>query len=215
MTTTKQIKDQAREAFQVEVIEPHSYSNERDANGLYTEPGLQQTWRSFCQGFTAAWEASTPSSRWAENGSPDPHGDAYNSCERARLPMGHMTDDELANAVYLLAPHTSLGSIPYLTAAKERIRWLSRRLADRRVALPIGDQVQEVANRVCGHVPEGWVIDLAMENGAAWVEAFDPDGHLVELPDSADKSLIEQLNEALCVAIGGPRSIQQEGKGDE
>jgi hypothetical protein len=80
----------------------------------------------------------TPSSRWAGDGLPDPHGDRY-ACERAALALGHLTDDELANAVYLhgneqpsmadLVAGKALSGIVYLTAAKERIRWLSRSLA--------------------------------------------------------------------------------------
>jgi hypothetical protein len=44
--------------------------------------------------------------------------------------MGHRTDDELANAVYLYDHRSGLESIGLLTAAKERIRWLSRRLVE-------------------------------------------------------------------------------------
>lgn len=82
--------------------------------------------------------AGTPSSRWSADGQPDPHGDRY-ACERAALALGHLTDDELANAVYLhgneqpsmadLVAGKALPGIVYLTAAKERIRWLSRALA--------------------------------------------------------------------------------------
>lgn len=81
--------------------------------------------------------AATPSSRWAENGEPDPHGNSY-ACERASLALGKLTDDELANAVFM-HDHRNLdlaailagepSSIALLTAAKERIRWLSRMLA--------------------------------------------------------------------------------------
>lgn len=65
----------------------------------------------------------TPSSRWHENGEPDPHGhtEHYNG-ERARLCKGDLTDDEIANEVYMTP------DIANLTAAKERIRWLSRAL---------------------------------------------------------------------------------------
>lgn len=64
---------------------------------------------------------STPAARWREDRKPDPHGSRYD-CERAKLVYGHLTDDELANAVYLDP------SIEHLTAAKDRIRWLSRQL---------------------------------------------------------------------------------------
>lgn len=82
----------------------------------------------------------TPAAAWREAGEPDPHGDAYD-CEREDLCLGSLTDDELANAVYL-HDHKSINvdmsaylsgqpsSIALLTAAKERIRWLSRKLEE-------------------------------------------------------------------------------------
>lgn len=81
---------------------------------------------------------STPGAEWREKGEPDPHGTTYD-CERAQLPMGELTDDELANAVFLFGNHVpnmadvlagkAKMPIAYLTAAKDRIRWLSRQLA--------------------------------------------------------------------------------------
>lgn len=65
----------------------------------------------------------TPAARWRENGKTDPHGTAYD-CERSRLCLGDLSDDEIANEVFL---HPSITN---LTAAKERIRWLSRRLIE-------------------------------------------------------------------------------------
>jgi len=63
----------------------------------------------------------TPAAQWRAEGRPDPHDHRY-ECERARLFKGHMTDDYLANEVYLTP------DIANLTAAKDRIRWLSRAL---------------------------------------------------------------------------------------
>jgi len=84
-------------------------------------------------------ERATPSANWSAEGQPDPHGRRY-VCERAALTLGNLTDDELANAVFLhgneqpamadLAAGKALTGIVYLTAAKDRIRWLSRALAD-------------------------------------------------------------------------------------
>lgn len=89
--------------------------------------------------FSIALVPATPSARWAADTLPDPHGDRY-ACERAALTLGNLTDDELANAVFLhgneqptmadLAAGKALAGIVYLTAAKDRIRWLSRALAD-------------------------------------------------------------------------------------
>ncbi|CRQ56866.1 hypothetical protein PAERUG_E15_London_28_01_14_04148 [Pseudomonas aeruginosa] len=79
----------------------------------------------------------TPGSRWAASGEPDPHGSRYD-CERAALAMGDLTDDELANAVFMHGNERqtmaelvggATPAIAYLTAAKDRIRWLSRALA--------------------------------------------------------------------------------------
>lgn len=53
MTTTGRIKEQARKAFEEEVIHTRSYSAERDDNGLYVQEGLQKAWRNFCQGYMA------------------------------------------------------------------------------------------------------------------------------------------------------------------
>ena len=70
----------------------------------------------------------TPVAHWRAEGKKDPHDDKY-LCARNELCMGNLTDDELANEVFLYDHRTGLNSMSYLTAAKERIRWLSRKLA--------------------------------------------------------------------------------------
>ena len=81
-------------------------------------------------------DEATPAARWRAEGRSDPHGDRYD-CERAKLGLGNMTDDELANAVFMhggdrldLAAviRGEPSPISLLTAAKDRIRWLSRQL---------------------------------------------------------------------------------------
>lgn len=64
-------------------------------------------------------EAQTPAARWRDEGKDDPHGTRY-MCSREQLSGGHLTDDELANEVFIDP------SMANLTAAKDRIRWLSR-----------------------------------------------------------------------------------------
>lgn len=81
----------------------------------------------------------TPAAHWREKGEPDPHGSYYDR-ERAELPLGNLTDDELANEVFMWGDHkpsvaeimdgTAKMPIVYLTAGKERIRWLSRKLIE-------------------------------------------------------------------------------------
>lgn len=68
---------------------------------------------------------STPAANWRQEGKTDPHNTRY-ECQRVDLTMGQLTDDEIANAVFLCDHRTSFDSIVYLTAAKDRIRWLSR-----------------------------------------------------------------------------------------
>lgn len=87
----------------------------------------------------AVLSTSTPGARWREVGGQDPHGDRYD-CERASLAMGHLSDDELANAVFLcgneqpsfeqMLSKDYVLPAAYLTAAKDRIRWLSRKLVE-------------------------------------------------------------------------------------
>lgn len=63
----------------------------------------------------------TPVANWREEKQEDPHGTHYDG-ERAKLAGGQYTDDEVANMVYMNP------GIANLTVAKERIRWLSRKL---------------------------------------------------------------------------------------
>ena len=66
----------------------------------------------------------TSAAKWRDDGEEDPHGAHYNS-DRSKLCNGHLTDDQMANAVYL-SP-----TIGNLTGAKERIRWLTRALENK------------------------------------------------------------------------------------
>jgi hypothetical protein len=65
----------------------------------------------------------TPAAEWREKGEKDPFGDRFNG-DRSKLCYGHLTDDQMANAVYLNP------GIANLTGAKDRIRWLSRMLVE-------------------------------------------------------------------------------------
>jgi len=81
----------------------------------------------------------TPAAEWRVKGEADPHGTQYD-CERAALTLGNLTDDDLANGAYmnydvrmsldeLMNPKPGKHMpIVWMTAVKERIRWLSRAL---------------------------------------------------------------------------------------
>lgn len=89
----------------------------------------------------------TPPNRWSLNGEEDQFAD-YLSKKRKDLTLGQYTDDELANGVYMNGdgpidlrkmqdPNADYyPPIAWLTAGKERIRWLSRKLvaAEQRIA---------------------------------------------------------------------------------
>ena len=60
--------------------------------------------------------------------------------------------------------------------------------------------MENIINKICKHIPKGHVISLHMENGAAWVTLVNANDDDITLPDSADMTIIEQLNDALCVA---------------
>jgi hypothetical protein len=51
-------------------------------------------------------------------------------------------------------------------------------------------------NKLCRDLPEGYIVKLGMENGAAWVEAYFHDDE-IDLPDSTDKNLQQELIDAL------------------
>lgn len=81
---------------------------------------------------------ATPPAYWWINGQEDPHGEHYAvGVERSRLTLGELTDDELANGLFMnydrkVSVEEILGGdiapISWATAAKERIRWLSRQV---------------------------------------------------------------------------------------
>lgn len=79
----------------------------------------------------------TPANRRAHTGEEDPFAN-YLDKERADLALGHLTDDEIANAIFMnydvfpsiqdLASGKGMMPIVYMTGGKERIRWLSRQV---------------------------------------------------------------------------------------
>ena len=89
---------------------------------------------------------STPSSTWYANKQPDPHGSTYH-CERDKLTLGNFTDDELANGAFMNYNSTpnlqdvidgrAYLPIVWMTAVKERIRWLSRKLEQAKLQIAV------------------------------------------------------------------------------
>jgi hypothetical protein len=100
-------------------------------------------------------EQGTPAAKWRATGEVDPHDDRYN-CERAALAMGDLTDDELANEAFLnydvrpsiddLLSGKAKMPIVYMTAVKDRIRWLSRALIAATAPSPLPAAAVAVGN---------------------------------------------------------------------
>ena len=154
---------------------------------------------------------STPSAKWREEGEVDPHGNRYN-CERASLPLGQFTDDELANGVFLnynapldvqgILDGTSISPITWVTAAKERIRWLSRRLEetqgvqdmldDARLEIQQLREALKVADEPHQSVSERTLIEAKF--GSAMVDLVM--SHIDRMGDICDIDTAEQIIES-------------------
>lgn len=67
-------------------------------------------------------------------------------------------------------------------------------------AINEGMTVDEVAEAIAEHIRPGYLLTLSIEHGAAVVSLLDEDDANVELPDTADKTLAEQLNDALAAS---------------
>lgn len=114
----------------------------------------------------------TPAHRWTE----DPHAGRYDG-ERAQLTMGDLTDDELANGAFMnydspLNVQALMDGRPdyhppivWMTAVKDRIRWLSRKLGEslgyaefeRRCKRRLEDELVEAKQALAVWVrPEPW-----------------------------------------------------------
>ena len=61
-----------------------------------------------------------------------------------------------------------------------------------------------LANVVASKLPLGYTLSIRIERGSAWVELTDPLERQQRLPDAADKTIDQQVNDALCVACGWP-----------
>lgn len=98
----------------------------------------------------------TPSANWRLTGEPDPHAGRYEG-DRDSLAMGSLTDDELANGAFMnydqplniqgILAGTHSSPIAWMTAVKDRIRWLSRKYEE---ALSLLDEAEVELNSLAG-----------------------------------------------------------------
>jgi hypothetical protein len=66
------------------------------------------------------------------------------------------------------------------------------------------ENLEEAINEAARDLPEGWTIGLMVENGAAWIELYDPDDCGIDV-DTADLSLSEMVKKALALAADAQR----------
>lgn len=174
---------------------------------------------------TITIHSSTPAATWRAAGEPDPHGDRYD-CERAALCMGSLTDDELANGAFMnydqplnvpgILAGTHSSPIAWMTAVKDRIRWLSRALVQATTAMPVADVCAAAERRkgraealqlLMGLDPEGGIDDYIGwsspvgpedEGSAHWDgdklrELLDVDTDLADMLDKAEGEYYHQI----------------------
>lgn len=138
----------------------------------------------------------TPGAAWRSAGESDPHAGHYDG-ERAALCMGNLTDDELAHGAFMnydqplnvsgILAGTHNSPIAWMTAVKDRIRWLSRALEKQtsRAAMPViyVDDTGKLVSRVSGEQVEsvlGPVVDEIRARMAR--QGRHPDGEFVQDP---------------------------------
>lgn len=112
------------------------------SNGKYVSPKIQSYYKVWLASKELAEAQApvkdTPPSNWSLKGDRDPHEGRYDCC-RKDLAMSDLTDDELANGAFMnydvrppiedILAGTRHSPIAWMTAVKDRIRWLSRKLS--------------------------------------------------------------------------------------
>lgn len=143
--------------------------------------------------------------RWLANGEPDQFAD-YLKRNREDMPMADFSDDELANAAFMhygRAPEVEMAMmvkhheektlhlfhsrIGIMTAVKERLRWLSRRVAvleGRYPGVPSPVNKLDELNRVCKE--RSLILEISYEHAkdgwwSNWTEGYHELGALVDL----------------------------------
>lgn len=60
--------------------------------------------------------------------------------------------------------------------------------------------IDEAMQKAAGVLPDGWQIYIGVEHGAAWIELHNPEGDGVNFDSSPDKTLAEQIDDAILEA---------------
>ena len=174
-TTPPFIKGDLGTCLQIGEIECDTYLSVRLDSGRGLGPILADNWE-LVDNLTEVPAAATPGAQWRAEGDGDPHGKAYD-CERAALCMGYLSDDELANAAFLnydvrpplqdIIAGRAHSPIAYMTAVKDRIRWLSRKLAEATALLEVERAKQSVSvEEIQSEIEAGMAANQQKQSGA-------------------------------------------------
>lgn len=75
-----------------------------------------------------------------------------------------------------------------------------------RLSIDPSPTVSAMSNRACSLLPHGYGVRVCLERDAGWVELIDENGNGVLLPDQSDKTIDEQIEDALQEAIAITRA---------
>jgi hypothetical protein len=61
--------------------------------------------------------------------------------------------------------------------------------------------LDEAMQKAAGHLPDGWTVGVVCERGAGWIELHNPAGDQINFDSSPDKTLAEQVDDAILEAL--------------
>ena len=61
--------------------------------------------------------------------------------------------------------------------------------------------VDQAIEDAAEEMPEGYVIEVNVESGSAWLNMYGPNGSDIELPECVDSALAEQIQDAMHHAV--------------
>lgn len=63
-----------------------------------------------------------------------------------------------------------------------------------------GLNLEQMVEKVRKLLPLGWELSICIESATAWITLHNPEGYRQKLPDATDKSIDEQIDEAIFIA---------------
>jgi hypothetical protein len=109
-------------------------------------------------------------------------------------------DDPLRHVIRALQ-REALGVITDALARAERIADQVKRLQeDAKKATTLAHEVGDAINAACGDLPEGFAIELSLENGAATPNLYGPDGSQLNPEVHSGEDLADEIRDFIVLA---------------